>query len=194
MATLERRLSLTIGNYSQMANRLEKRNSIFQFILIYYSIIGIVDSLLPKYFDFTTNVSATMCNIFDFWDILIAIILLIFSSQIALFKYPERIKNCMVMLNRLKKLNGELLSSAKNVSDAYQEYHEITKNIDFLFSRSDFYLSCKNYDVKHQSTEVKTHFSKTEEFFISSRLVFENILYFILIFLPIVIYVCLLVF
>ncbi|MBR0348023.1 MAG: hypothetical protein IIX16_00115 [Clostridia bacterium] len=194
MENLNRKLSLTIGNYSQMANRLEKRNSIFQFVLIYYSIIGIVDALLPKYFDFTTNVSATMNNVFDFWDILIAIILLIFSSQIALFKYPERIKNCMVTLNQLKMLQGALLSSTQTVENAYKEYYEITQNINFLFSRSDFYLSCKNYDVKNQGSEVKTHFSQTEEFFISTRLVLENILYFILIFLPMVIYICLLVF
>ena len=128
-----------------MANRLEKRNSIFQFILVYYSIIGIIDSLIPKYFDIETNVSTTMYNIFDFWDILIAIIMLIFSSQITLFKYPERIKNCMMTLNKLKALKGQ--SASKSPSDIYDEYYNITQNIDFLFSRSDFYSSYIRYQV-----------------------------------------------
>lgn len=193
MDELNRKLSLTIGNYSQMANRLEKRNSIFQFILIYYSIVGIVDALIPKFFNIEQNVSTTMYNIFDFWDVLIAIILLIFSSQIALFKYPERIKNCMMTLNRLKVLKG-VLSTSGITNDSYNEYYDITQNIDFLFSRSDFYLSCKNYDKKNASSETKNHFNKLEIFFISIRLIFENVLYIVLLILPIVMYLCLIIF
>lgn len=177
-----------------MANRLEKRNSIFQFLLVYYSIVGIIDSLIPKYFNVQLNVSPTVYNIFDFWDILIAIILLIFSSQIALFKYPERIKSCMVTLNKLKALNSNLSTHSEPNNDLYNEYYEITKNIDFLFSRSDFYLSCKNYDMKNSNNEVETHFTKAERFFISVRIFFENFLYFILIVLPFVMYICLIIF
>lgn len=134
-----------------------------------------------------------MYNIFDFWDILIAIILLIFSSQIALFKYPERIKNCMVTLNKLKVLKGDLSTSGVT-NKSYSEYYNITQNIDFLFSRSDFYLSCKNYDKKHSTNEIDLHFSKTEIFFISVRIILENTLYFLLILLPIAMYLCLMLF
>lgn len=66
---LIRKCILTIGNYGQMANRLEKRNNISQFILLYYSIVGIVDSLIPKFFDIS-NKPELLNTVFDFWDII----------------------------------------------------------------------------------------------------------------------------
>ena len=186
-----RKCSLTIGNISKMANRFERRNNWFQFFLIYYSIVGIIDALIPQYFSLSTALPTYINNIFDFWDVLIAIVLLIFSSQVALFKYPEKIKSCVNKLNQLKSLmNGQ----SSNQID-YNTYNTIMDDIDFLFSRTDFYYSCLEYDKtnskKKSEGEVSKHFRFFEIAFIVLKKWLENIFYFVLTILPIVSYIAL---
>lgn len=192
---LIRKCSLTIGNYGQMANRLEKRNNISQFILLYYSVVGIIDSLIPKFFDIS-NKPESLNTVFDFWDIIMAIILLIFSSQVALLKYSERTKNCIKSLNELKSFLVKIRSeNSENINpNLCQEYNTIISNIDFLFSRSDFYYSCIEYDKKNSnSEETSHHFRKAEIGYIKLKLFLENFLYFAVIIMPFVIYTLLVV-
>lgn len=192
---LIRKCILTIGNYGQMANRLEKRNNISQFILLYYSIVGIVDSLIPKFFDIS-NEPELLNTVFDFWDIIMAIILLIFSSQVALLKYSERIKNCIKSLNELKSFLIKIQNQYDdNTSqNLCQEYNTIISNIDFLFSRTDFYNSCIEYDKKTPNSKEKSHHFKIAEIgYIKLKLFLENSLYCIVIVMPFIMYALLII-
>lgn len=180
--------SLTIGNYSKMADRLEQRNNISQFLLIYYGLVGIIDALLYRYFDLQNIIPTLACDVFEFWDILIAIVMLVFSFEIALLKYPERVKLCIKSLNTLKHLKSKI-SIAKDIDVLLDEYYETVSNIDFLFTRTDFYYSCKEYDNRHSSDELKKHFRRFEILTINLRVFLENLLYVLLMAMPIVMYV-----
>lgn len=188
---LSRRCNLTIGNISKMANRLEKRNNWFQFLLLYYSIIGIINALIPEFFDLENSLPPLIFNAFEFWDVIIAIILLIVSSQVALFKYPERIKACVNKLNEIKAFSIDMKKNTINHT-YYDRYEQITKDIDFLFSRVDFYYSCLEFDAKNKnSKEIERHFSKGEKASIKLRVFLENSSYFILSVCPIITYLIL---
>lgn len=190
---LSRRCSLTIGNISKMANRLERRNNWFQFLLLYYSIVGIINALIPKYFDLENSLPPFIFNAFEFWDVVIAIVLLIVSSQVALFKYPERIKACVNKLNEIKAFSIDMKKNAINHT-YYDRYEQITKDFDFLFSRVDFYYSCIEFDAKNKNTkEVERHFSKGEKASIKLRVFLENSSYFILSVCPIITYLILII-
>ena len=197
MDNLKRKCLLTIGNISKMANRLERRNNWFQFFLIYYSIVGIIDALIPKYFSLTTALPMYVNSIFEFWDVLIAIVLLIFSSQVALFKYLERIKSCVNKLNQLKAYSNNIGFN----NQEYDKYNAIMADIDFLFNRTDFYYSCVEFDKKSSSSrifffpkktsETSKHFTKFEILFILLKKWLENTFYFTLTILPVLTYISL---
>lgn len=187
---LRRKIELTTNNFGQMANRLERRNFMFQFLLMYYSVIGIVNELFPLYFNLEKTFNATYLSFFNFWNICTAIIFLIFSSQIALFKYPERTKSCMKSLNNLKELQNDLETEDENkIKD---KYYKIISEIDFLFSRTDFYLSCVTIDKGKEEKdkhEVKNHFGFFEKFFINIKLGLEYLAYILLVTTPIIMYI-----
>ena len=88
-----------------IASRLQRRKTLFQILLPYYSIIGILNGIFPKYF---TNIREEKISILSFWGIFISITFLVLSMQIALARYPERISATTDRLNELKILKGEL--------------------------------------------------------------------------------------
>lgn len=191
---LLRNCNLTSLNYGQLANKLQKRKNIFQVLLPYYSVIGILNTLVPKYF---LCISVHKQNILSFWGAFISVTFLVISMQISLARYPERISELTRILNKLKVLKSKINKCSNNeIEDLQKEYNEIISNGVFV-GRRYFYKSCKDVDKKcksNNSQEVQDHFSKSEKFFLSFVDIMEIILCVLVFVLPLIVYLLVLVF
>lgn len=192
-----RKCTLSSMNYGNISNKLDKRKTIFQILLPYYSIVGVINSLLPRYFD---NIDNTRLNYLYFWGIVISIVFLVISMQIALARYPERIENATKNLNHLKilKNQAEHLKINENATEndlkkLWISYNELIQS-NVLVNRRYFYKTCKDYDsgnekkTSNYESEVKTHFKLLEKVYINFTNFLESILYFFMFILPFIVY------
>ena len=198
--TLIRKCDLTSSNYGNYANRLQRRKILFQILLPYYSVIGVLNGIFPKHF---TNIGEEKITILSFWGIFISITFLVISMQIALARYPERISEATDRLNKLKILKGELQKCSNNedkIDEMWCDYNKIVSE-GIIIHRRFFYATCRATDRKQkistdgtkwyqhlQDSETNKHFSFSER----TGILFTNaleILAFILIFLlPLIVY------
>lgn len=209
---LLRNCNLTASNYANLLNKLQKRKIIFQFLLPFYSVIGILNGLLPKFLDFFT---ITQINLLSFWGVVISITFLVVSMQITLAKYPERIAEATKILNKLKSLKSEIKktdeSNTDKIEELYKQYNDIVHNGEFI-SRNYFFQTCrdvdkrnghtkkikvqkgkkdKGIDSKKESTivsETSRHFDWLEITYIVFLTILENLLYLLIFILPIIVY------
>lgn len=144
---LENDIKFTSGNYANMYTRLKLRDNISKFLIVYYSVIAVINAIIPKVF---VDISADKKILLDFLSLLISIILLVASLSVSLANYSERCTKAMQGLNKLKRMKKML--SAMDAFDVfnYREsiayYHEIVDNIE-LRTDYDYYLTCKDFKV-----------------------------------------------
>lgn len=186
---LLRNCKLTSSNYGNLANQLQKRKNVFQILLPYYSIIGIINGLIPRFFTLCTYQK----DILAFWGICVSVTFLVISMQIALARYPERIESANNKLNSIKSLINHIESDQQieNISDYWKEYNALISNSSFI-QRRYFYKTCKITDKKSSNTQNKetaSHFSKIESICFILVEFFENMFYIILFLLPFIIYI-----
>ncbi len=145
---LKRKCEITSSNYGNFAKRLQRRKNAFQILLPYYSVIGILNALLIKYF---VSLNTIQQSCISFWGICISISFLVISMQITLANYPERIDKATKKLNELKILKGKL--ETINSFD-YEQFNEILENYNSIVSTGTlineryFYATCKEIDKK----------------------------------------------
>jgi hypothetical protein len=162
---LERNCTLSSSNCGNIANKLTKRKNFFQILLPYYSIIGIINGLIPRFF---SPISKEKLDLLGFWGIIVSISFLVISMLISLAKYPERIERATYNLNNLKILKNNL-QTAKNdlnedeIRDYWQQYNNIIQNYS-LVNRRYFYKTCKHQD-KHTIVKKTRRAKKNEMFF-----------------------------
>lgn len=196
---LIRKCDLTSSNYGNYANRLQNRKTLFQILLPFYSVVGIVNGIFPKYF---TNIGTEKITILNFWGIFISITFLVISMQIALARYPERISEATDRLNKLKILKGEIQKSNNDnneINDIWDRYNKIVSN-GIIIHRRFFYLTCRETDrakkIKQKlglfnsvpDSEVRKHFSIVEQIGIVSTNILEFFSFVFIFLLPIIVY------
>lgn len=143
----------TQSNYANQLKRLTSANKRANFILIYYSVALIVYSLSVKYFPKILNENVT-----SYANIILSIIVLIYSIVNGNSRYSERISSVQVGLNRMKTLKREL-GTEKDLSEIRKEYDEIVNKIevrddvDFFFTITHL---CKQYNLSRFSGKDKT--------------------------------------
>ena len=186
---LLRNCKLTSSNYGNLANQLQKRKNVFQILLPYYSIIGIINGLIPRFF----TLCAYQKDVLAFWGICVSVTFLVISMQIALARYPERIESANNKLNSIKSLINHIESDQQieNISDFWKEYNALISNSSFI-QRRYFYKTCTITDKKSSNTQNKetaSHFSKIESICFILVEFFENMFFIILFLLPFIIYI-----
>lgn len=160
ISSIRRRCEITSSNYGNLAKRLQKRKTIFQILLPYYSVIGILNSLLSKYFVFDNDIQKS-CILY--WGIFISVSFLVISMQITLANYPERINEATKKLNDLKILKGKLVSldfSNRSEFDDIVEKYDLIVSSGTLINERYFYATCKEMDRKAQMIEYKNFIDK----------------------------------
>lgn len=185
---LEKDIKYTSGNYANMHDRLKIRDNMSKFLIIYYSIIGIINSLLPKYM--VKFVLET--DILNFSALIISIILLVASLYVSLAKYSERTIEAMSALDNLKRMKKEIIMYSEDdlMKDEYKlfkeltyKYHNIVDNME-LRTDFDYYKTCKSLNTAREK------FTTLQEIMVHVPYVLEKLLYLILIIIPFVFYFC----
>ena len=91
----------TLKNYINMEKRLSESKKFADFILVYYSIFLIINSLTAKYF---TLYNSTLC---EYFGIILSVIMLAYSLINSNANYAQRITNVTTAINSLKTLKRE---------------------------------------------------------------------------------------
>lgn len=197
ITNLKRKIDITSLNYANMAKRLIRRKSLFQILLPYYSVIGILNTLIVRYIN---NFSDTQKSYLAFWGIFISISFLVISLQITLAGYPERINDATNKLNQLKILKGNLedINPLKTIelSLINKKYNEIVSS-GTLISDRYFYDTCKEVDRKNKKkiedkkivSEIERHFTSTKIRYIKGTNGLEICLFALIFLLPFIVYI-----
>lgn len=149
---LQRDIRFTAANYSQMYKRLTVNDIASRFFTTYYSVVSIILSLLPLFFEDRMASS----QVLSFLLLGSSIVVLIVSLMISFAKYSERSRQVMVGLNQMKRLKKELsrYSDAElkeNCFEKYQSfverYHQIVDHIE-LRADGDYYRACRSLSAR----------------------------------------------
>lgn len=146
----------TLSNYANMIKRLERKKNISEFVLTYYSVFLIITTLTGKYFPdfYDTTVS-------DYFNIILSVVVLIYSLIIKNANYSTRIDAIMISLNKLKSIKRRI--DDENVEECNEEYNDI---VDKTERRNDvdFFITvkhlCKEFNInwltkKHRRSKRK---------------------------------------
>lgn len=194
---LRRKIDITSLNYANMAKRLLRRKFLFQIMLPYYSVIGILNTLIVRFIDSFNEIQKSY---FAFWGIFISISFLVISLQITLAGYPERINDATNKLNSLKVLKGHLEYTNPlkfiDLDLINNRYNEIVSS-GALISDRYFYEACKEIDRKNKKdidsgktdSEIERHFTPTKIKYIKFTNFLELLLFALMFLLPFIVYI-----
>lgn len=199
----------TLSNYANMIKRLERKKNVSEFVLTYYSVFLIITTLTGKYFPNYYDVIVS-----DYFNIILSIIVLIYSLIIKNANYSTRISSIMDSLNQLKTIKREVTDdSLEEFNSRYNEIVDKTErrnDVDFFITVKNL---CKSYDInwltkKHNKNkkEIKIKEEEREEYerqeqvvrgYISEinviveqgKIILEIVWYIILFAIPIVLFV-----
>lgn len=199
----------TISNYANMIKRLGRKKNVSEFVLTYYSVFLIVATLTGKYFPsyYDTIVS-------DYFNIILSIVVLIYSLIIKNADYSSRIASIMDSLNQLKTIKREI--DDENLEECNKRYNEIVDkterrdDVDFFITVKNL---CKSYEInwftkKHKKTKkkmtvkeeeqeeyerqekiVKGYISEINVVVEQGKIVFEMVWYVLLFVIPIILFI-----
>ena len=138
-------MNTTQNNYSNMLKRLQLKNSFSNFVVTYYSIALIVYSLTAEFFPSIFDVKLS-----SYFNIILSIVVLVYSLIITNAKYSERIQSAERVLNEVKSKKRELKTD-ENAMEKLKEYEIIMSKAEYR-SELDFFHTlkqkCKKYDVR----------------------------------------------
>lgn len=188
-------IKYTTKNYSNMYNRLQQRDNWSKFLVIYYSVVGIINTILPKYF----SISENYADVLDFSSVMVSIILLVTSVSISLAGYSGRAMKVMQGIDTLKHMKKEVqLLNAEDLcgkeNDTYRKmlkmYREVVGTIE-LRTEYDYYLTCKEIEDEEKSQKVRETFRLSKRISVVLKHMGEIVLYWALLLFPVVFYIVL---
>lgn len=197
-------MDTTQCNQANMLKRLDRKSKFSNFVLIYYSISLIVYALTaiyyPNYYDETLS---------EYFSIIISVVILVFSIINGNSKYSERIRATESTLNAIKSLKRELTDD--NLEEKNKEYNKIIDAMEYR-AEVDFFNTlkqkCKEHDVRwylykkdinkklkaeNEKVELlkkmKNYLSENNPFAQQIKLAFENVLFGVIVVMPIIIFI-----
>lgn len=200
-------MDTTQSNYANMITRLSRKRGVSNFVLVYYSIFLIINTLTGKYFpDLFNSVLA------EYFGIILSVVMLAYSLINSSSNYEVRISNIETGLNKLKTIKREL--SDDNLQDCIDKYNKLTDGIERR-QDVDFYITvkhlCKEYEISlltkkrkknstkkesiaedeynNQETVVKNYISEINVVVEQGKILFTYIWTIILVLVPIIIFV-----
>ncbi len=149
-------IETTISNYANMVKRLERKKSVSEFVLTYYSVFLIITTLTGKYFSNYYNAAVS-----DYFNIILSVVVLIYSLIIKNANYSTRIANVLNSLNQLKSIKREV--DDETIDQCHQKYNEVVdkteqrNDVDFFITVKNL---CKSFDInwftkKHKRSATK---------------------------------------
>ena len=183
----------TLSNYINMEKRLTENKKLSDFILIYYSIFFIINSLTAVYFD-CYNVK--LC---EYFGIILSVVMLAYSFINSSANYTRRIDVITNAINQLKTLKRNF-NDEKEIDSFKSKYNDIVDNVEFR-SDVDFFRTikskCKEHGVKwyaffdtngnEDKKELKNYLSEISPFYLQLKIILFYLLKLLIIFLPLVV-------
>lgn len=192
-------MDTTQSNYANMIKRLDRRNKVSNYVLIYYSIFLIAITLTGKYFPkyFSTILG-------EYFGILLSIIMLAYSLVNNSANYSVRISKIEEALNKLKTIKREV--NDENIDTYKEKYYAITdtterrEDVDFFVTVKHL---CKEYNINvitkkskdkdhigldEQEKVVNDYVSEINIYLEESKIIFEYLWYGLLFFTPMLIF------
>ena len=185
----EKICSTTLSNYVNMEKRLSYKQKFSDFILVYYSIFLIINTLSVKYFPtlFDNAIS-------EYLGVIISIVLLAYSLINSNARYSKRIDDIIKAINKLKTIKREITN--ENIKEFKKKYYKITDGIE-MRSDCDFFCtikaSCKKRNIpwhhvyscnKITDERLKDHLSEIDPVMLNIKNMLNILLDFFLITLP----------
>lgn len=192
-------MEMTQNNYSNMLKRLARKDKFSNFVLVYYSICIIVYSLTTEFFPNSINVKLS-----SYFNIILSIIVLVYSLINGNAKYSERIHMAEKVLNSVKAKKRDL--NDKNVNQIRSEYEHIMskaeyrdevdffrtlkqkckeKNIRWYWYKEDIKRSYNDEELKKLNNYLSENFPYIQQ----AKICFEYLGYAFVIIIPIVLFI-----
>lgn len=137
------RMEITQCNYDNMLKRLLRKKQFSNFVITYYSIALIIYSLTAEFFPEQFNEKLS-----SYFNIILSIVVLMYSLIITNANYSERIDSARSVLNQIKMKKREL--TEKNIEEIRSGYDQIMLKAEYR-SDIDFFRTlkqrCKKNDV-----------------------------------------------
>lgn len=149
---------ITSRNYSNIEKRLSHRNKFSNYILIYYSVFLIINTLSPKYIPYNKELS-------EYTGIILSIIMLAYSLVNNSANYPIRINNIVKSINDLKTIKRRI--KIETIDDFKRDYFNITDNTE-LRTDIDFFRTVSQL-CKEAGTSIRK-IDKTSDFYSKDKL------------------------
>lgn len=193
-------MDTTQSNYANMLKRLDRRNKVSNYVLIYYSIFLIVFTLTAKYFPEYFN-----DKLGEYFGIILSIIVLAYSLINNSANYPVRIAKIEDALNQIKTLKRNL--KEENIEECKVKYYAVTdtterrEDVDFFVTVKHL---CNEYNINwftkkskskesenkdEQEAVVNNYISEINVFLEECKIIFEFIWYGILFLTPVMIFI-----
>lgn len=192
-------MEMTQNNYSNMLKRLARKDKFSNFVLVYYSICIIVYSLTTEFFPNSINVKLS-----SYFNIILSIIVLVYSLINGNAKYSERIHMAEKVLNSVKAKKRDL--NDENVNQIRSEYEQIMskaeyrdevdffrtlkqkckeKNIRWYWYKEDIKRSYNDEELKKLNNYLSENFPYMQQ----AKICFEYLGYAFVIIIPIVLFI-----
>lgn len=193
-------MEITQNNYSNMLKRLTRKDRFSNFVLVYYSICIIVYSLTTEFFPSSINVKLS-----SYFNIILSIVVLVYSLINGSAKYSERIHMAEKVLNSVKAKKRDL--NDENVDHIRSEYEQIMSKAEYR-DEVDFFRTlkqkCKEKNVRwycykkdlekgsDNDKELKSlnnYLSENFPYMQQAKICFEYLGYAFVIIIPIILFV-----
>ncbi len=136
-------IDTTQSNYANMIKRLSRKQKVSNFVLIYYSIFLIINTLTGKYFPEYFNLRLS-----EYFGVILSVVLLAYSLINNSSNYAVRISSIEESLNRLKtikrQLNEEDLDKYVDMYNKVTDSTERREDVDFFITVKHL---CKEYKI-----------------------------------------------
>lgn len=149
-------INTTQSNYANMIKRLSRKQKVSNFVLIYYSIFLIINTLTAKYFpDFFDS------SLAEYFGIILSVVMLAYSLINNSANYAVRISNVEEALNKLKTIKRDLAND--NLQECIKKYNKITdtterrEDVDFFVTVKHL---CKEFGINWLTKQHKKKISK----------------------------------
>lgn len=186
----------TLNNYINMEKRLSSNKKISDFVLIYYSVFLIVNSLTAIFFETCYNRVLS-----EYFGIILSIIMLAYSLVNSNANYQQRISNVTKAINELKTLKR---NESIEVNDFKEAYDEIVNAIEFR-SDVDFFRTvksmCKGLGIcwfsrlseiqgsNDDTLQIKNYLSELPRAMLQGRIMITYLFQFLLLLFPVAVVV-----
>ena len=180
----------TLSNYINMEKRLSENKKFSNFVLTYYSLFFIINSLTAVYFDLYND------KLSEYFGIILSVIMLAYSFINSNANYSRRIDVITNAINELKTLKRNSFSE-ENLEMFINKYNDIVDNVEFR-SDIDFFRTiksrCKEVGIKwyekfntnasEEREQLKNYLSEISPYYLQMKIALTFLSKIIVVILP----------